>query len=149
MPCLAVAHTNHWADITANISTQQPPDPIWACTNSNNRIRSPLYDSPFIFYYGLYPIDSSVSTFLQNLYQAELLAQLETKLEIERYVYHTHELETLNLVIGYTVPIRRLLTHQPTSWKQHHLYKSQTSCILVAQVNHPHEKIKPTLSSAP
>ena len=42
-----------------------------------------MYDLFFIFYYGLYPIDSDVSTFLHIIYESEQLARLATKLEIK------------------------------------------------------------------
>ena len=68
---------------------------------SNHRICSPLHDQSFIFYYNLYPID----TFLHNLYQAELLARLATKLEIGVYTDHTRELEIPSRIIGHADPI--------------------------------------------
>ena len=142
-PCLALAHANHWADITADIPTQQPPYTQFPCPTSNYRIRSPLYTPSFNLNYGLYPIDSDVSAFLHQLYQDELLARLVTKPEMGWYARHAHELELSNRTIGYTGSIHRLLIHQATSWTQH-LYKSQTARTLVAQTHHPPEQIKPT-----
>ena len=61
-PCLALAHANHWTDITADIPTKHRPYPHFPCLTSNHHIRSPL------LYYGLYPIDSDVSVFMHQLY---------------------------------------------------------------------------------
>ena len=110
-PFLAHAHANHWADITVDIPTHKLPLPHFPCPTSSYRIRSPLYNPPFVIFYGIYPIDSDMTTFLHQPYQAELLACLATKPEMRWYARHTRELEPPNRTIGYTCPICRLLTH--------------------------------------
>ena len=126
-----------------DIPTQQPPNLLFPCPTSNYHIRSPLYNPPFILYYRLYSIDSDVSTFLHNLYQAELLARLATKPEMGWYARHTQELESPNHTIGSTDPTRRLLTQQATNWTQH-MYKSQTTRTLTTHTHQLHKDIKST-----
>ena len=73
-------------------------------------------------YYGLYPVDTDVSDFTADAYQAEIIIRLATKPEMGWYARNMAELQKPNRTIGYMGPTRRLITHQATSWTQQ-LYK--------------------------
>ena len=80
-PCLALVHSNHWADKTCELphtDHQTYPFPL-RCTNT--RIISPLYILPMNMYYGLYPVDTDVSAFTAIAYNAEIILRLATKPE--------------------------------------------------------------------
>ena len=81
-PCLALVHSNHWADKTYELSLSVQTSPPLPLTCNHSRITSPLYYYPMNMYYGLYPLDTDVSDFVVTAYQAELILRLVTKPEI-------------------------------------------------------------------
>ena len=49
---------------------------------SKYRIQLPLYTHPFKFYYDIYRIDINVPTFIDSVYQTEIITQLAINLEM-------------------------------------------------------------------
>ena len=136
-PCLALVHSNHWADKTCELphtANSQQSFPL--CCNTT-RILSPLYFHPMNIYYGLYPVDIDISDFTAIAYQAEIIIRLATKPEMGWYACNMHELQNPNRTIGVMGPTRRLITHQATSWTQH-LYKDKDSRLAAQRYHHPH-----------
>ena len=125
-PCLAMAHSNHWADKTCELPYSPNTAPSFPLQCLHQRITSPLYYSPMNLYYGIYPVDTDVSDFIASAYQAELLLRLAVRPEMGWYARHMSELQSPNRTFGFTGPTRRLLTHQATSWTQQ-LYKDAST----------------------
>ena len=54
-PCLALVHSNHWADKTCEFPFSLPSSPSFPLTCVHGRITSPLYYYPMNMFYDLYP----------------------------------------------------------------------------------------------
>ena len=117
-PCLALLHSNYWADKTCELPFSVHPSLPFPITYALSRITSPLYYYPMNMFYELYPVDTNVSDFVATAYQAELILRLATKPEIGWYARKIPELQPPNRTIGFKELTRRLITHQATSWTQ-------------------------------
>ena len=117
-PCMALIHSNHWADKTCELPHAIHSRHAFSLHCNITRIRTPLYFHPMSMYYGLYPVDTDVSDFIAIAYQIEIILRLGTKSEMGRYARNMNELQTSNRIIGFMGPTRQLITHQATSWTQ-------------------------------
>ena len=86
-------------------------------------------------YYGLYPVDTDVSDFIANAYQAELILRLATKPEMGWYARNMSELQSPNRNTSFTGSTRHLITQQATSWTQQ-LYKDKHARVAAQRYNH-------------
>jgi len=136
-PCLALVHSNHWADKTCEIQLLNTSRNTFPLRCTTTRILSPLYFHPMNMYYGLYPVDTDVSDFTADAYQVEIILRLATKPEMGWYARNMVELQKPNRTIGYMGPTRRLITHQATSWTQQ-LYKDTDTRRDAQRLHHPH-----------
>ena len=134
-PCFALVHINDWVDKTCELpyaNTTNRPLPL-PC--SLVRITSALYSHPMNLYYGIYPVDTDVSDFIANAYQAELILRLATKPEMGWYARNMSKLQSPNRTISFTGSARRLITQQATSWTQQ-LYKDKHARAAAQRYNH-------------
>ena len=67
-PCLALIHSNHWADKTCELPFSLPSSHPFSITCVHSRITFPLYYYPMKIFYGLYPVDTDVSDFVATAY---------------------------------------------------------------------------------
>ena len=114
-PCLALVHSNHWADKTYELPFSVHSSPLFPLTCTHSRITCPLYYYPMNMLYGLYPGDTDVSDFVATACQAELILRLATKPEMGWHAQNMPELQPPNQTTGFTGPTHRLITHQATT----------------------------------